>query len=255
MSIKSSYLAYDFRGEKLPSVLPLFPVDGITLFPKNQLPLPIVSSEHFSIVSSVLATHRLMGIVQPLEDMTSRDDRFFSFGTAGKIIDIQQTDEGNLYATVLGVCRFDVKEVFSEKKDEETLISKELTPSLSLLEKVFSKKKIEKRDDIQKWFAHVDYASFEHDLAVDVDFSVNRGVLLTEARNYLSRLHIPAFLNEIDEVSDDYLITMLASVCPFSVGEKQALLKASTLSLQAKMIIDFFKMSQHSHALNEVIYH
>lgn len=257
MSIKSSYLAYDFRGEKLPSILPLFPVDGVALFPKNQLPLPILSAEHFATLSSVLYTHRLIGVVQPLEG--KKDSLFFSFGTAGKILDIQQTDEGHLYATVLGVCRFDIKEIFEEKSTEnesnETLISEESAPSLSLLERVFREKLPAPDKENTQWRARVDYTPFEHDLAVDVDFSVNRAMLLKEARDYLKRLHISAFLNEVDDVSDDYLVTTLATICPFSISEKQALLKASTLSIQAKMIIDFFKMSHHSNDLNHIIYH
>lgn len=257
MSLKSSYLSYDFRGEKLPSVLPLFPVDGVALFPKNQLPLPIVSAEHFSILSSVLYTHRLIGVVQPFEG--KKDSPFFPFGTAGKIMDIQQTEDGHLYATVLGVCRFDIKDIFTENSEEssskETLISEELTPSLSLLERVFREKLPPVEQENTQWLARVDYAPFEHDLAVDVDFSVNRTILLNEARDYLKRLRIPAFLNDVEDVSDDYLITTLATICPFSIGEKQALLKAPTLSLQAQMIIDFFKMAHHSRDLSHTIYH
>lgn len=264
MSARSAYLAYDFRGEKLPSVLPLFPVDGMALFPKNQLPLPIASAENFSTLASVLYQHRLMGIVQPFEKKGALDEGlFFPFGTAGKIIDIQQSEEGQLYATVLGVCRFSINNVFSseekepEKSSIQSTISPDLTPSLALLETVFRQNPPKTESDTQtkRWFASVDYAPFEHDLAVDVDFSVNRDVLLKEARHYFKRFNMASFLNEVDEVSDDYLVTTLAAVSPFSIGEKQALLQAPNISKQAQLMLDFFKMSNHYNHFSGIKFH
>ena len=52
--------------EDLPSVIPLFPLNGAVVLPHGQLPLNIFEPRYLSMVFDALAGPRLVGMVQPL---------------------------------------------------------------------------------------------------------------------------------------------------------------------------------------------
>ncbi|MBX9976952.1 MAG: LON peptidase substrate-binding domain-containing protein [Alphaproteobacteria bacterium] len=197
----------------LPKILPLLPVQGAILFPKGQLPLPIVSPKHFAAVAEIWHTHRIIGIVQPqaLDMDGSTQPLFYTSGSAGKIIEMSEFDDGKLYVIVTGLCRFDIVQDIDPKAEVRR--------------------------------AKVDYSAYTMDLAVEADFSLDRPKLLKELSTYFKRLNIDANWDEIQKIPSEKLVTALAMACPFSVGERQALLQCSTMTEQSKLITSLIEMA------------
>lgn len=195
----------------LPAVISLLPVQGAALFPKGQLPLPIMTARHFSLVAGVWHTHKYIGVIQKksTEDNTLQ---VFDAGTLGKVTDIKEDDEGRLFASILGVCRFDV--IGTIKVQEESPIT-----------------------------AEVSYASYESDLVAESDFTFDRAHLLQELSMYFKRLDIDANWEEIKSVPNERLITALAMACPFTHGERQAILESPTIKEQSKLLTSLIEMA------------
>ncbi len=57
--------------EELPSILPIFPLTGALLLTAGQLPLNIFEPRYLAMVSDAMATHRLIGMVQPRDPESS----------------------------------------------------------------------------------------------------------------------------------------------------------------------------------------
>ncbi len=211
--------------KELPAVIPLLPVQGAVLFPRGQLPLPILSSKHFSAIAEVWHTHRIIGIVQPqVHDVEiSSYPQFFSAGSAGKIMEMSEFDDGKLYITVKGICRFDIIE--------------DLDPMA----------------DVRR--AKVDYSSYTADLAIEADFSLDRSRLLKELNTYFKRLDIDANWDELQKIPNEKLVTALAMACPFTSGERQALLQCSNITEQSKLITSFIEMANREPNIFKVIFH
>lgn len=209
----------------LPKILPLLPVQGAVLFPRGQLPLPIVSSKHFSAIAEVWHTHRTIGIVQPqLSDMDgAAHPLFYASGTAGKITEMNEFDDGKLYVVVKGLCRFDIVQ--------------DIDPTAEVRR------------------AKVDYAPYAMDLAVEADFSLDRARLIKELGTYFKRLDIDANFDEIQKIPSEKLITALAMACPFSAGERQALLQCTTMTEQSKLITALIEMANKEPNIFNVTCH
>ncbi len=210
--------------KNLPSILPLIPLQGAVLFPKGQLPLPIISPKHFSAVADVWHTHRVIGIVQPLDhEELKRSPSFFKAGSAAKMTDLGEFDDGRLYVTVTGLCRFDITE--------------DLTPL----------------GDVRR--ARVDYSAYASDLVAEMDFSLDRPKLIKELTTYFKRLEIDADFDEMHKIPNEKLITALAMACPLTSSERQALLQCSTIVEQSKLLTSLIEMANKEPNMFKITCH
>ncbi len=213
----------DFKN--LPKILTLLPVQGAVLFPRGQLPIPILTPKHFSVVADVWHTHKIIGLVQLNSDEITDDANpsIFKAGSAGKITEISELEDGRLYATVTGICRFN--------------ILRELTTQDEMLR------------------AEVDYEPFEGDFIHDGDFTLDRTKLMLELGKYFKRLDIDANWEEIHRIPNEKLITALAMACPFTSSERQALLQCTSMKDQSRMIISFIEMANMEPNLYKITCH
>lgn len=209
----------------LPEVISLLPVQGAILFPRGHLPLPIMTPKHFSLVAEVWNTHKYIGIVQL--NATDSDDplrpTLFASGTLGKITEISEFDDGRLFANITGVCRFDVV------------------------------RELAVEDDVRK--ASVSYHAYEGDLVSEVDFSFDRSKLLKELGTYFKRLDIDANWDEIQSVPNEKLITALAMACPFTHGERQAILQCTSVREQSQLITALIEMANREPNITNITCH
>ena len=49
---------------KLPKLIPVFPLSGVIYFPKTNLPLNIFEQRYLDLVNDTLKTDKLMGMIQ-----------------------------------------------------------------------------------------------------------------------------------------------------------------------------------------------
>ena len=73
------------RLNAAPEALPLFPLTGALLLPGGQLPLNIFEPRYLAMVDAALAGDRMIGMIQPMEDMSLPRTRRYGAGCAGRI--------------------------------------------------------------------------------------------------------------------------------------------------------------------------
>ena len=93
--------------EELPRTLPVFPLTGVLLLPRGQLPLNIFEPRYLAMVDTALAGPRLIGMIQPTEhENSSTKPPLSAVGCAGRITAFGETDDGRYLLTLTGLCRF-----------------------------------------------------------------------------------------------------------------------------------------------------
>jgi Lon protease-like protein len=93
--------------EELPRTLPVFPLTGVLLLPRGQLPLNIFEPRYLAMVDTARAGPRLIGMIQPTEhESTNAKPPLSAVGCAGRITAFGETDDGRYLLTLTGICRF-----------------------------------------------------------------------------------------------------------------------------------------------------
>ena len=75
--------------------IPIFPLDGVILFPGSLLPLNVFEKRYLNMVEDSLKTNsRLIGIVQPIMKKQDNSSSFKNIvGCYGKIIKFEETEQ------------------------------------------------------------------------------------------------------------------------------------------------------------------
>jgi Lon protease-like protein len=190
----------------LPHSLPLFPLSGVLLLPRGQLPLNVFEPRYLEMVDYAMAGDRLIGMIQPAESEGKvAIPRLTQVGCAGKIMTFRETEDNRYLITLNGICRF--------------RLSGEM-PSAT------------------PWRAgYCDFAAFAGDLAQPRDEDFPRDRLLKALKNYLSNRDMQADWSSVMTAPGEALINALAMMCPFDPAEKQALLEAEGVAQRASALI------------------
>jgi len=210
---ESSLLSID----DLSPTIPIFPLQGVLLLPRALLPLNIFEPRYLAMTRDALDGPRLIGMIQPTE-RERRDSSpdihrpgIYTVGCVGEIAGAAETDDGRILVTLRGVCRFQV----AREVETGTLYRQ----------------------------VDADYAAFAGDFEAAPDGLCERTRLLKALHAYCDRHNLPADWDSITAASDDLLVHSLAMVCPFSAGEKQALLEAPDFTGRAGMLVTLLEMA------------
>lgn len=201
----------------LPPEIPVFPLTGVLLLPRGQLPLNIFEPRYLAMVDHALRGDRLIGMIQPRDfqqGLTTNKAPLFTTGCAGRITSFEETEDGRYLITLTGISRFNM--------------AGEL--------------------DLQQGFrrAKVDWADFPHDLESHDCLGIDRNHLKNLLRSYFDIEGLSCSWDSIDGASDDKLITALSMICPLDPGEKQALLEAACCRTRARMFMTMLEMAIHN---------
>jgi Lon protease-like protein len=190
----------------LPQSLPLFPLSGVVLLPRGQLPLNVFEPRYLEMVDYALTGDRLIGMIQPAEsEDKAATPRLTHVGCAGKIVSFRETEDNRYLITLAGICRFRLA------GEMQTT-----TP----------------------WRAgFCDFAGFASDLAQPSEESFPRERLLKALKTYLTSRDMQADWNSVMTAPGEALINALAMMCPFDPAEKQALLEAASVQDRASALI------------------
>ncbi len=202
--------------EDLPDELPLFPLSGVVLLPRGQLPLNIFEPRYLNMFNDALKGNRIIGMIQPRNicaGPTADNERLFDTGCAGRITAFEEIASDRYMVTLTGLCRFK--------------IAKELP-----LENGY-------RQAIPNW------SSYACDIEKDHDNDFDRTRLETLLRDYLLFHNMDCDWQMIDNTCNEKLITILAMICPLDHGEKQALLEAGCCCNRANLFMDMIEMAMH----------
>lgn len=184
----------------LPDILPIFPLTGVLLLPRGQLPLNIFEPRYLGMVDAALSSHRMIGMIQP---RLYGGEETYDIGCAGRITSYEETDDGRYLITLTGVSRFRV--------------SKELPLN-------------------EKGFRSVmpDWSVFAKDVEEVGCLDIDRDRLLILLEKYFDMQGMSCQWDKVRTAPDAKLMTCLAMVCPFDASEKQALLETKCCKERAE---------------------
>jgi uncharacterized protein len=205
------------KPDDLPSLIPVFPLQGCILLPRSSLPLNIFEPRYLQMVSDALTKDRVIGIVQPggaVEDGESPEGKTCALrevGCIGRITAYNETDDGRILITLTGLARY-------------TIVREQPTSMPYRL-------------------CHVSYEAYGADLIrghgqEEVDWEK----LLRILRTYLDARKLSADWPSIERSPAELLVNTLSMISPYGPEEKQALLEAPDLKQRAEVLMTLAQM-------------
>ncbi|MFM2421760.1 MAG: hypothetical protein RL291_290 [Pseudomonadota bacterium] len=212
------------KAADLPPSAPVFPLNGAILLPRSILPLNVFEPRYLEMVDDALSGNRLMVIVQPERGQTDPDSPprilpespeetvpLRSIGCVGRITAYQETEDGRVLITLLGLARCTLKsEVPVKTPYRQFVIS-----------------------------AQPYSEDFEAGHGSD---SVDREALLKGLKAYLEKRNMQADWSAISRSSTESLVNGLSIISPYGPEEKQALLEAKDLKSRAEVLLALAEM-------------
>jgi hypothetical protein len=191
----------------------VFPLAGVILLPRGQLPLNVFEPRYLAMVDDAFLAQRLIGIIQPSGDGGGLvRPKLFSVGGIGRITSFAETDDGRYLITLTGLSRFE--------------ILREL--------------------DVSTPYRQVEasYERFAQDrMPATEDASFDRPALLHALRRYFTVNRIESDWEAIERAPGEALVNSLSMIAPVEPAEKQALLEAPSLSERARILIALIELS------------
>ena len=205
-----------YRGPAdLPQRIPVFPLARAILLPRATLPLNIFESRYLQMLEDVMATSRVLGMVQPEgvddEEPVARTAPLRRVGCAGRVTGYQELDDGRLLITLTGIARFVLV--------DEVPLAKPYR------------------------ICTVSFERFLGDFAAGAgEDAVDRQGLLRALKAYLEARNLKADWSAVSKSSNETLVNSLSIASPYGPEEKQALLEAPDLKSRAEMLVALAEM-------------
>jgi uncharacterized protein len=209
--------------DKLPNLIPIFPLTGVILLPKGFLPLNIFETRYLDMVEHAKNTNGIIGMVQSTEQQfdpmqsdltgTAKEGRpLYNIGCAGLISDYEINKEGHYIIILTGLRRFHIINEIQSERSFRTF--------------------------------NVSYENYNKD---------GDGILINEKplidgftkilKNYLTKLEIDVNLLDFEGINPEEYINAMAMICPFDAGEKQMLLEIPTLTERVNLMIKIMELN------------
>lgn len=212
MSINQPYHA---PGD-LPAVIPVFPLAGVLLLPRGDLPLNIFEPRYLAMIDDVLAGDRIIGVIQPHIGSEGPDEsdtpELAKVGCAGRLTALQETGDGRYLITLTGIVRFSILEELDV-----------VTPYRQ---------------------CRITVEPFANDFTASAgEDKVDRSKLLATFRAFLEANDMETDWESINRASNESLVNTLSMLSPYGPREKQALLEADDLNMRAEVLIAVTELS------------
>ena len=183
---------FEVNQSKLPSNVPLFPLDNVLLLPFGKLPLNIFEERYIKMTLDSLKSHRMIGVIQP----KNNNNEFFMMGCIGKITSFIETPDYRIVLNLEGICRFVLKE-------------RDLHPN-------------------GYYQAVIDTNDYKEDLNT-LEPQIDRSSLIQKYSNFFKMKKLEIDKNVLSETSNLQLLSTLAMLAPFNKIDKQAIIESPNL--------------------------
>lgn len=219
--MKAGNCMYGCPGD-IPEAIPVFPLPCALLLPRADMPLNIFEPRYIAMVDAAMASHRIIGMVQPDETAPScnRGPTLRNIGCAGRIISFSETGDGRYRITLAGVARFRIVEELACN----TLFRQ----------------------------CRVSAEPYQCDFGPSQCATVDRAAVIRTFRAYLDRHGLEADWETIARTSNETLVNVLSMMAPFAPEEKQALLEAPDLKSRAETLVALAGMALMTPATDTV---
>ena len=203
--------------KNLPHILPVFPLDGVVMFPNTYLPLNIFEPRYLKMIDhSMSQESRLIGMIQPKKSSDQkRNVDLHGVGCAGRIIKFEETEDSRYLITLKGVSRF------------------------KLLSDTTNKDRYRE--------AKINWNEFSGDLSEEG--SDNSFVSLKKGLKQFFKFKKMKVNMEIIEACNDYnFVDQITMICPLANEEKQLLLETISIARRNDLLKSI--LESYSEELN-----
>ena len=215
----------NFKQEmNLPDIIPIFPLEGVVMFPDTYLPLNIFEPRYLKMIEKAISTkNRLVGMIQPYKSNES-DDKFnlYNVGCAGKIIKFEETEDNRYLITLKGLSRFNlISEKITDQKFRE---------------------------------ANIFWENFNKDFNNNKN-SLDFSTLKITLKKYFKSKSIRANMDVIDSFNDYNFVDQITMICPIANDEKQLLLETVSISKRTKLLQTILDSHVSEANISDIIKH
>ncbi len=199
----------------LPLTIPVFPLAGALLLPRTRLPLHVFEPRYLAMLDDALKTpERLIGMIQPNEIPGRDGSGLMAIGSAGRITQFSETEDGRYMITLHGISRFRIQ---SEVEG--------FTPYRR---------------------ANVSWDGFERDRGgTDRDPGFDRSGFFGLLNRYFQARGLDTDWDTLKDADDEFLINSLSMLLEFAPEDKQALLEAPSLSTRRETLVTLIEYALH----------
>ena len=190
---------FEVDSKKIPSSIPIFPLDNVLLLPFGKLPLNIFEERYIKMTLNSLKSHRMIGVIQP----KNNNNELFQMGCIGKITSYIETPDYRLVLNLEGICRF-------------VLHDRNLTPH-------------------GYYEATIDCQDYLSDLN-NMEPNIDRTELIQKYTNFFKMKKLDIDKDVLAETSNLQLLSTLAMLAPFNKIDKQAILESPNISTRINTI-------------------
>ena len=188
--------------EKLPSIVPVFPLSNFIIFPNTTVPLNIFEPRYIEMIDDSMKSHRIIGMIQPKKTGKLKKPDLYEVGCVGKITSFNETDEGRYLIIINGVSRFNIEEEIETGKlyrsckvsyqnyvkDQDNKVEQ---IEISELDKIFNglKSLFEKKGFMVDWsnLKKQDFSNTLNTLSMASPFSLEEKQILLETKDLSTR--------------------------------------------------------------------
>ena len=188
--------------EKLPSIVPVFPLSNFIIFPNTTVPLNIFEPRYIEMIDDSMKSHRIIGMIQPKKTGKLKKPDLYEVGCVGKITSFNETDDGRYLIIINGVSRFNIEEEIETGKlyrsckvsyqnyvkDQDNKVEQ---IEISELDKIFNdlKSLFEKKGFMVDWsnLKKQDFSNTLNTLSMASPFSLEEKQILLETKDLNTR--------------------------------------------------------------------
>ena len=183
---------FEVDPKKIPSSIPLFPLDNVLLLPFGKLPLNIFEARYIKMALDSLKSHRMIGVIQP----KNNNNELFMMGCIGKITSYIETPDYRIVLNLEGICRFVLEE-------------RNLTPNGYYQAKIYTSDYLEDLNSMEP--------------------QIDRSSLIQKYENFFKIKKLEIDKNVLGDTSNLQLLSTLTMIAPFNKIDKQAILESPNL--------------------------
>ena len=199
--------------KKFPDIISVFPLSNFIMFPNTTVPLNIFEPRYIDMINDSMKAERLIGIIQPnyKDNKNNIKPDLYQVGCLGKIVNFQETKNGNFLIELKGLTRF------------------------KILEEINTNNKYRS--------CKVNFDDFQADLnnsKENIKFS-DLELIFKDLKSLFEKKGFIINWKALEKQSLDETINALAMASPFTLEEKQILLEAPNLDLRKNKISEILK--------------
>ena len=199
--------------KKFPDIVSVFPLSNFIMFPNTTVPLNIFEPRYIDMINDSMKAERLIGMIQPnyKDDKKNIKPDLYQVGCLGKIINFQETKNGNFLIELKGLTRFKIlEEIKTNNKYRSFKVNFD-----------------EFHEDLNNSKENIKFSDLE--------------LIFKDLKSLFEKKGFIINWKALEKQSLDETINALAMASPFTLEEKQILLEAPNLDLRKNKISEILK--------------